>query len=119
MALEFGIFDHVDRNDTPLKDFYEQYGKLMGTAGRQLFGYLVEGRPLLGSRFRPGTSLVYGYLTRAEAVKLSDSLGRFTEREWQPKGDWDEDDVEELISDFIEWLDDLKSKKLDVWAFIS
>src|SRR4051794_21820190 len=102
-----------------LKDFYEQYGKLLGTAGRQLFGYLVDGRPLFGARFRPGTSLVYGYLTRAEAGKLSTSLERFTEREWQPKGDWDEDDVEELISDFIEWLDDLKAKKLDVWAFIS
>lgn len=108
-----------DIKAVPLGDFYEQYGKLLGTAGRQLFGYLVDGRPLFGARFRPGTSLVYGYLTRAEAGKLSTSLERFTEREWQPKGDWDEDDVEELISDFIEWLDDLKSKKLDVWAYIS
>ena len=109
----------IDRISRSLKDFYEQYGKLLGPAGRQLLGYLVDGRPLFGTRFRPGSALVYGYLTRPEAGKLSTSLERFTEREWQPKGDWDEDDVEELISDFIEWLDDLKSKKLDVWAFIS
>jgi hypothetical protein len=108
-----------DIKAVPLKDFYDQYGKLLGTAGRQLFGYLVDGRPLFGARFRPGTSLVYGYLTRTEAGKLSASLERFTEKEWQAKGDWDEDDVEELVSDFIEWIDDLKSKKLDVWACIS
>lgn len=108
-----------DIKAVPLRDFYEQYGKLLGATGRQLFGHLVDGRPLFGARFRSGTSLVYGHLTRAEAGKLSTSLERFTEREWQPKGDWDEDDVEELISDFIEWLDDLKSKKLDVWASIS
>jgi hypothetical protein len=108
-----------DIKSIPLRDFWEQYGKLLGSAGRQLFGYFVDGRPLFGQRIEPGSALVYGYLTRAEAGKLSTCLERFAEREWQPKGDWDEDDVEELISDFIEWLDELKSKKLDVWAFIS
>src|SRR5947209_5251415 len=31
MALEFGIFDHVDRHDQPLKDFYEDRLKLIET----------------------------------------------------------------------------------------
>jgi hypothetical protein len=108
-----------DIKSDPLRDFWEQYGKLLGTAGRQLFGYLVEGRPLLGPRFRPGTALVYGYLTRSEAGRLLTCLERFTEKDWQAKGDWDEEDVEELISDFMEWLDELRSKKLDIWASIS
>src|SRR5260370_37656727 len=29
MRLEFGIFDHVDRHDLPLKDFYEDRLKLI------------------------------------------------------------------------------------------
>jgi len=40
MALEFGVFDHVDRNDLPLKDFYEDRLKLIEAyehAG--IFGY--------------------------------------------------------------------------------
>lgn len=108
-----------DVKSLPLRDFWEQYGKLMGTTGRQLFGGLVEGRPLFGPRFRPGSGLVYGYLTRSEAGKLSTCLERFLDKDWQEKGDWDEDDVEELVSDFMEWLEEISSKKLDVWAFMS
>ena len=29
MALEFGIFDHVDRHDQPLSDFYEDRFRLI------------------------------------------------------------------------------------------
>ena len=29
MSLEFGIFDHLDRNDLPLRDFYEQRLKVI------------------------------------------------------------------------------------------
>ena len=29
MSLEFGIFDHLDRNDLPLRDYYEQRLKVM------------------------------------------------------------------------------------------
>ncbi len=29
MALEFGVFDHLDRNDLPLRDYYEQRLKVM------------------------------------------------------------------------------------------
>ena len=28
MSLEFGIFDHLDRNDLPLRDYYEQRLKM-------------------------------------------------------------------------------------------
>src|SRR4051812_50226170 len=40
MALEFGIFDHVDRHDQPLKDFYEDRLKLIEAYDRAgIYGY--------------------------------------------------------------------------------
>jgi alkanesulfonate monooxygenase SsuD/methylene tetrahydromethanopterin reductase-like flavin-dependent oxidoreductase (luciferase family) len=40
MALEFGIFDHVDRNDRPLEDFYEDRLKLIEAYDRAgIYGY--------------------------------------------------------------------------------
>ncbi len=40
MALEFGIFDHVDRHDQPLRDFYEDRLKLMEAYDRAgIYGY--------------------------------------------------------------------------------
>jgi alkanesulfonate monooxygenase SsuD/methylene tetrahydromethanopterin reductase-like flavin-dependent oxidoreductase (luciferase family) len=34
MSLEFGIFDHLDRNDLPLRDYYEQRLKMTETFDR-------------------------------------------------------------------------------------
>ena len=40
MALEFGIFDHVDRNDLPLNEFYEDRLKLIEAYDRAgFYGY--------------------------------------------------------------------------------
>jgi len=40
MALEFGIFDHVDRNDLPLQQFYEDRLKLIEAYDRAgIYGY--------------------------------------------------------------------------------
>jgi len=40
MPLEFGIFDHVDRHDLPLKDFYEDRLKLIEAYDRAgIYGY--------------------------------------------------------------------------------
>jgi alkanesulfonate monooxygenase SsuD/methylene tetrahydromethanopterin reductase-like flavin-dependent oxidoreductase (luciferase family) len=40
MALEFGIFDHVDRNDRPLQQFYEDRLKLIEAYDRAgIYGY--------------------------------------------------------------------------------
>ena len=40
MGLEFGIFDHVDRHDLPLKDFYEDRLKLIEAYDRAgIHGY--------------------------------------------------------------------------------
>jgi alkanesulfonate monooxygenase SsuD/methylene tetrahydromethanopterin reductase-like flavin-dependent oxidoreductase (luciferase family) len=40
MALEFGVFDHVDRNDLPLQQFYEDRLKLMEAYDRAgIYGY--------------------------------------------------------------------------------
>lgn len=40
MALEFGIFDHVDRHDLPLQDFYEDRLKLVEAYDRAgIYGY--------------------------------------------------------------------------------
>ena len=40
MALEFGVFDHVDRHDQPLKDFYEDRFKLIEAYDRAgFYGY--------------------------------------------------------------------------------
>ena len=40
MALEFGIFDHVDRHDQPLSDFYEDRFKLIEAYDRAgIYGY--------------------------------------------------------------------------------
>jgi alkanesulfonate monooxygenase SsuD/methylene tetrahydromethanopterin reductase-like flavin-dependent oxidoreductase (luciferase family) len=40
MALEFGIFDHVDRNDLPLSQFYEDRLKLIEAYDRAgIYGY--------------------------------------------------------------------------------
>jgi len=40
MPLEFGIFDHVDRHDLPLRDFYEDRLKLMEAYDRAgIYGY--------------------------------------------------------------------------------
>jgi alkanesulfonate monooxygenase SsuD/methylene tetrahydromethanopterin reductase-like flavin-dependent oxidoreductase (luciferase family) len=40
MALEFGIFDHVDRNDLPLDEFYENRLKLIEAYDRAgIYGY--------------------------------------------------------------------------------
>src|SRR5438477_10926991 len=40
MALEFGIFDHVDRHDLPLSDFYEDRLKLIEAYDRSgIYGY--------------------------------------------------------------------------------
>jgi alkanesulfonate monooxygenase SsuD/methylene tetrahydromethanopterin reductase-like flavin-dependent oxidoreductase (luciferase family) len=42
MALEFGIFDHLDRNDLPLHDFYEQRLKVIEAFDRAgFYGYHV------------------------------------------------------------------------------
>src|SRR5437667_229243 len=42
MALEFGVFDHVDRHDLPLKDFYEDRLKLIEAYDRAgIYGYHV------------------------------------------------------------------------------
>jgi alkanesulfonate monooxygenase SsuD/methylene tetrahydromethanopterin reductase-like flavin-dependent oxidoreductase (luciferase family) len=37
MALEFGVFDHLDRNDLPLRDFYEQRLKVIEAFDRSGF----------------------------------------------------------------------------------
>src|SRR3984885_4737658 len=37
MALEFGIFDHLDRNDLPLCDYYEQRLKVIEAFDRSGF----------------------------------------------------------------------------------
>jgi alkanesulfonate monooxygenase SsuD/methylene tetrahydromethanopterin reductase-like flavin-dependent oxidoreductase (luciferase family) len=37
MALEFGIFDHLDRNDLPLRDYYEQRLKVIEAFDRSGF----------------------------------------------------------------------------------
>jgi hypothetical protein len=108
---------NCDLKMVPLEDFRDQYGKLLSPTGRELFNHLVDGRPLFAPRFEPDAMLVYGYLSRAEAAKLASAFGRFLEKEWHSKGDWDEDDVEEMVSDMIEWLESLSEKKLDVWAF--
>src|SRR4029079_11180824 len=40
MALEFGVFDHVDRSDLPLADFYEDRLKLIEAYDRAgIYGY--------------------------------------------------------------------------------
>ncbi|MGH6738884.1 MAG: LLM class flavin-dependent oxidoreductase, partial [Bradyrhizobium sp.] len=40
MALEFGVFDHVDRNDLPLQQFYEDRLKLIEAYdGAGFYGY--------------------------------------------------------------------------------
>ena len=40
MALEFGIFDHVDRHDQPLSDFYEDRFRLIEAYDRaSIYGY--------------------------------------------------------------------------------
>ena len=40
MALEFGVFDHVDRNDLPLAQFYEDRLKLIEAYDRAgIYGY--------------------------------------------------------------------------------
>lgn len=40
MALEFGVFDHVDRHDGPLQDFYEDRLKLIEAYDRAgIYGY--------------------------------------------------------------------------------
>src|ERR1700691_2311016 len=37
MSLEFGIFDHLDRNDLPLRDYYEQRLKVIEAVDRSGF----------------------------------------------------------------------------------
>src|ERR1041384_7832912 len=37
MNLEFGIFDHLDRNDLPLRDYYEQRLKVIEAFDRSGF----------------------------------------------------------------------------------
>src|SRR3954465_70141 len=37
MALEFGVFDHLDRNDLPLRDYYEQRLKVIEALDRAGF----------------------------------------------------------------------------------
>jgi hypothetical protein len=37
MTLEFGVFDHLDRNDLPLHDFYEQRLKVIEAFDRTGF----------------------------------------------------------------------------------
>jgi alkanesulfonate monooxygenase SsuD/methylene tetrahydromethanopterin reductase-like flavin-dependent oxidoreductase (luciferase family) len=37
MSLEFGVFDHLDRNDLPLRDYYEQRLKVMEAFDRAGF----------------------------------------------------------------------------------
>jgi len=37
MTLEFGIFDHLDRNDLPLRDYYEQRLKVIEAFDRSGF----------------------------------------------------------------------------------
>jgi alkanesulfonate monooxygenase SsuD/methylene tetrahydromethanopterin reductase-like flavin-dependent oxidoreductase (luciferase family) len=37
MALEFGVFDHLDRNDLPLREYYEQRLKVIETLDRSGF----------------------------------------------------------------------------------
>src|SRR5204862_7105478 len=37
MALEFGVFDHLDRNDLPLREYYEQRLKVIEAFDR--FGF--------------------------------------------------------------------------------
>lgn len=42
MSLEFGIFDHLDRNDLPLRDYYEERLKLIEAYDRAgFYGYHV------------------------------------------------------------------------------
>src|SRR5262245_50379587 len=42
MTLEFGIFDHLDHNDLPLRDFYEQRLKVIEAYDRAgFYGYHV------------------------------------------------------------------------------
>jgi alkanesulfonate monooxygenase SsuD/methylene tetrahydromethanopterin reductase-like flavin-dependent oxidoreductase (luciferase family) len=37
MNLEFGVFDHLDRNDLPLRDYYEQRLKVIDALERSGF----------------------------------------------------------------------------------
>ena len=106
------VFTDCDYKYFPVLELFGEFGKLMTPVGRKLFGYLVEGRPLFGKGFR-STELPHGYLTFEEAGQLQSCL------EAMAAGELDDEDIQELVSDFAGFLDEIRSKKRDVWASVS
>jgi alkanesulfonate monooxygenase SsuD/methylene tetrahydromethanopterin reductase-like flavin-dependent oxidoreductase (luciferase family) len=94
MPLEFGIFDHVDRHDQPLKDFYEDRLKLMEAYDRAgIYGYHCAehhstpspsvylsaiGQRTKNLRFGPlvYTLVLYHPLRLAEEICMLDQMSR-------------------------------------------
>lgn len=105
------LLTDCDYKYLPLLDFLEEYGEHLSPSGRKLFGYLVEGRPLFGQKFRD--TPLYGYLSFEEAGELQSCLGSMAGRELE------DEDIEELVSDFVEFLAEIRSEERDVWAFVS
>ncbi len=105
------VLTDCDYKYFPLLELVDSGAELMTPAGRKLFAYLVEGRPLFGELFR-STELPYGYLTFDEAGQLRSCL------ETMASGELDDEDVGEMASDFIEFLDEIRSKGMDVWATV-
>ena len=57
--MEFGIFDHLDRNDLPLNEYYEARLKLIEAyerAGRQAAPQAAQGLSPWARAGRPGGS---------------------------------------------------------------
>lgn len=105
------LLTDCDYKYLPLLDFFEEYGKILGPIGLKLFGYLVEGRPLFGQTFRE--TPLYGYLTFEEAGELQSCLESMAGR------DLEDEDIEELVSDFVGFLAEIRSEERDVWAYVS
>jgi hypothetical protein len=104
------VLTDCDYKYFPLLDLIDMSAELMTPAGRKLFGYLVEGRPLFGEGF--GQDLPYGYLTFEESGQLRSCL------ESMARSGLDDPDIEEFVTDFCQFLDEIRSEKRDVWATV-
>jgi hypothetical protein len=108
---EFLVTDSDNWKMLGFWDFWELCSDLLSPEGRQLFRYLIEGRPLFGRQIETGWSY-YAYLERHEVGVLRNAFQEM----WNGNPDLHCNNlIADLVTDLTGWCDAITSRGMDLW----